>query len=182
MALAAYTPTGVRYDLLLQSLAPGTPFDSGRVEALLLARGATPQPGGGHAWRLQHGTVEVHPLREGGQWVATEVRVPLSEQADLLREVLDQSVDLAREAQVRLFDPQLGRELNRRDDEGVAEQYLRTARYASDMLGVSDAMPLPSTTQSEGFQPTTKFVLGVVAFFVVLYLLVNWMLEQLGGT
>ena len=162
-------------------MTPGTPFDSGRVEALLLARGAKPQPGGGHAWQLEHGTVEVHPLREGGQWIATEVRVPLSERADLLREAVDKGVELAREAEARFFDPQLGREVSRRDDEAVAEQYLRTARYASDMLGVSDAMPLSVSTQSEGFQPTTKLVLGIVAFFVVLYFLVNWMGNQLSG-
>ena len=61
-------------------MVPGTPFDSARVEALLEARGAKTQPGGGRAWQLEHGSVEVHPLREGGQWVATEVRVPLADQ------------------------------------------------------------------------------------------------------
>jgi len=95
MAFRAYTQTGVRYDLLLQSLTPGAPFDSARVESLLVARGAKAQPGGGLVWQLDSGTVEVHPLREGGQWIATEVRVPLVDRPDLLREVVVQGAALA---------------------------------------------------------------------------------------
>ncbi|ATB27787.1 hypothetical protein MEBOL_001232 [Melittangium boletus DSM 14713] len=171
----------MRYDLLLQSLTPGAPFDSARVESLLVARGAKARPEGGHLWQLDFGAVEVHPLREGGQWIATEVRVPLSDRADLLREVVTKGLALASEAEVRFFDPQLGRELSKREEDAVAEQYLRTARYASDTLGMAEAMPMPAATETEGFQPTTKFALGVVAFFVLLYLLVNWMGDQLAG-
>jgi len=171
----------VRYDLLLQSLTPGAPFDSARVESLLVARGAKARPDGGHVWQLESGDVEIHPLREGGQWIATEVRVPLSDRADLLREVLTKGLVLAAEAEVRFFDPQLGRELSRQAEDAVTEQYLRTARYASDTLGVSEAMPMPAATETEGFQPTTKLALGVLGFFVLLYLLVNWMGDQLAG-
>ncbi|AKJ06324.1 Hypothetical protein AA314_07950 [Archangium gephyra] len=124
--------------------------------------------------------MEVHPLREGGQWVATEVRIPLESQTGLIREVVSKGAELAREAEVRLFDPQLGRELNSHDEGVVADQYERTARYAGEMLGLASAMPIDTST-SEGFQPTTKFVLGAVAFFTLLYLLVNWMNTQLGG-
>ncbi|WP_083680713.1 hypothetical protein [Archangium sp. Cb G35] len=170
----------MRYDLLLQSMVPGTPFDSARVDALLEARGAKAQPGGGRTWLLENGAVEVHPLREGGQWVATEVRIPLEHQSELVREVVSKGAELAREAEVRLFDPQLGRELNAHDDGVVADQYERTARYAGEMLGVGSAMPIDTST-SEGFQPTTKFVLGVGIFFTLLYLLVSWMNTQLGG-
>ncbi|WP_239013910.1 hypothetical protein [Archangium violaceum] len=180
MALAAYTPTRVRYDLLLQSMVPGTPFDSARVQALLEARGAKVLPGGGHTWLLEHGSVEIHPLREGGQWVATEVRVPLSDRTELVREVVAKVAEVAKEAEVRFFDPQLGRELSSHSDGAVVDQYERTARYAAEMLGLASAMPI-STTEGEGFQPTTKFVLGALGFFTLLYLLVNWMGEQLGG-
>jgi hypothetical protein len=48
------------------------------------------------------------------------------------------------------------------------------------MAGVASAMPI-STTESEGFQPTTKLVFGALAVFTLLYLLVNWINEQLGG-
>ncbi|HYO70478.1 MAG TPA: hypothetical protein VEU33_30800 [Archangium sp.] len=86
----------MRYDLLLQSMVPGTPFDSARVEALLEARGAKAQPSGGRTWLLENGAVEVHPLREGGQWGATEVRVPLEHGTGLIREVVSKGAELAR--------------------------------------------------------------------------------------
>jgi len=161
-------------------MVPGTPFDSARVEALLEARGAKALPSGGRTWLLEHGRVEVHPLREGGQWVATEVRVPLSNRTELVREAVSKLAALAAEAGVRFFDPQLGRALGAHDDGVVAEQYERTARYAGEMLGVTEALPV-STTESEGFQPTTKLVFGALAVFTLLYLLVNWINEQLGG-
>ncbi|PTL77945.1 hypothetical protein [Vitiosangium sp. GDMCC 1.1324] len=170
----------MRYDLLLQSMVPGTPFDSDRVEALLETRGAKVQPGGGRAWLLENGSVEIHPLREGGQWVATEVRVPLMDRTELVREVVPKLAELAKEAGVRFFDPQLGRELSAHDDGMVADQYQRTAHYAGEMMGLASAMPI-STTESEGFQPTTKIVFGVIGFFTLLYLLVDWINGQLGG-
>jgi hypothetical protein len=161
-------------------MVPGTPFDSARVEALLEARGAKALPSGGRTWLLENGAVEVHPLREGGQWVATEVRVPLADRTGLIREVVSKGAELAREAEVRFFDPQLGRELGGHDEGAVADQYERTARYAGEMLGLASAMPI-STTESEGFQPTTKFLFGAIGFFTLLYLLVNWLNTQLGG-
>lgn len=161
-------------------MVPGTPFDSARVEALLDARGAKAQPGGGRTWLLENGAVEVHPLHEGGQWVATEVRVPLADQTELIREVVSKGAELAREAEVRFFDPQLGRELSSHDEGAVVDQYARTARYAGEIAGLASAMPI-DTTADEGFQPTSKFVFGAIAFFTLLYLLVNWMNGQLGG-
>jgi len=170
----------VRYDLLLQSLEPGTPFDGARLDSLLEARGATVLPGGGRAWKLDNGTVELHPLREGGQWVATEVRVPLADHTELIREVVVQAADLASEAQARLFDPQLGRALSRSDESAVADQYERTARYAGEMLGLASAMPMPSA-EPQGFQPTTRFFVAVIGAFLLLYWVVNWLDSQLSG-
>ncbi|HEX8825289.1 MAG TPA: hypothetical protein VF794_35575 [Archangium sp.] len=113
--------------------------------------------------------------------MATEVRVPLSDRTDLVREVVVQVGELAKEAEVRLFDPQLGRALSALDGSAVAEQYERTARYAGEMLGLAGAMPISTATESQGFQPTSKFFFGVIGVFVLLYLLVNWMGSQLGG-
>ncbi len=162
-------------------MVPGTPFDSDRVEALLEARGAKQLAGGGRAWQLDHGAVEFYPLREGGQWVATEVRIPLSDRTELVREVVSEVGELAREAQVRFFDPQLGRELSSRDDAVVVEQYQRTARYAGEMVGVASAMPTGEASEGQGFQPTTKFGLGLLFFFSLLYLAMKWIDAQLRG-
>jgi hypothetical protein len=162
-------------------MVPGTPFDSARVEALLEARGAKTLPSGGRAWQLQHGAVELHPLREGGQWVATEVRIPLSDRTELIREAVIQVGEVAKEAEVRFFDPQLGRALSGRDEGVVAEQYERTARYAGETLGMVDAMPSSTGTENQGFQPTSKFFFGVIGFFVLLYLIMDWIGGQLAG-
>jgi hypothetical protein len=161
-------------------MVPGTSFDSARVEALLEARGAALRPDGSRTWMLQHGAVELRPLREGGQWVATEVRVPLSDRTELIREAVAKAAELATEAEVRLFDPQLGRALSAHDDADVTDQYLRTARYAGEMLGLAEALPVSDGTD-EGFQPTTKVLLGIIGVFVLLYLLMNWLDSQLIG-
>jgi len=121
-------------------------------------------------------------LREGGQVVATELRVTLSERTELMREAVTEAAELAAQAEVRLVDPQLGRGLSATDAETVAEQYLRTARYAGEMMGLTEAVaasfPDPTPT---GFRPTTKVVLGLLAFFFLLYLLSNSLTAQLGG-
>jgi hypothetical protein len=170
----------VRYDLLLQSLVPGTPFDSDRVEALLEARGAKQLPGGGRVWLLEEGSVELHPLRENGQWIATEVRVPLLDQTELVREVVRRVGELAKEAEVRFFDPQLGQELSPRSEGVVVDQYQRTARYAAEMGGVASAMPIDRGEDS-GFQPTTKMGFAVMGFFALLYFVMRWINGQLHG-
>ncbi len=76
-------------------MVPGTPYDSARVDALLTERGAAARPDGVRVWRLKHGDVEVGELREGGQLVATELRVPLSDKMDLVREVVEEGATLA---------------------------------------------------------------------------------------
>ena len=163
-------------------MVPGTPYDSARVDALLAEKGVPVRPDGGRTWRLKDGEIQVGELREGGQVVATELRVPLSDRSDLMREVVTEGAELARLAEVRLVDPQLGRALSALDAESVAEQYQRTARYAGEMMGVTEAVgasfPAPST---ETFRPTTKVVFGIIAFFLLLYFVSEALVGQLGG-
>lgn len=163
-------------------MVPGAPYDAARVDALLLERGVAERPDGGRTWRLKSGELDVGVLREGGQVVATELRVTLSERTELMREVVTEAAALAAQAEVRLVDPQLGRGLSAADAETVAEQYLRTARYAGEMMGLTEAVAasFPDPTPS-GFRPTTKVVLGLLAFFFLLYLLSNSLTSQLGG-
>lgn len=164
-------------------MVPGAPYDAARVDALLAERGVIVRPDGGRTWRLKGGEVQVGELREGGQVVATELRVPLGERGELVREVVVEGAELARQAEVRFVDPQLGRALGPLDSEVVAEQYLRTARYAGEMMGVSEAVAasFPDPTPAAGFQPTTKVVLGLLAFFALLYFLSGALVGELGG-
>jgi hypothetical protein len=140
------------------------------------------RPDGGRTWRLKSGELEVGVLREGGQVVATELRVMLSERSELMREVVTEAAALAAQAEVRLVDPQLGRALSATDADTVAEQYLRTARYAGEMMGLTEAVAasFPDPNPS-GFRPTTKVVLGILVFFFLLYLLSSSLVDQLGG-
>lgn len=163
-------------------MVPGAPYDAARVDALLSERGVLARPDGGRTWRLKSGDVDVGVLREGGQVVATELRVMLSERTELMREAVTEAAALAGQAEVRLVDPQLGRALSASDAETVAEQYLRTARYAGEMMGLTEAVaasfPDPSPS---GFRPTTKVVLGILVFFFLLYMLSSTLVDQLGG-
>jgi hypothetical protein len=174
-------PTRVRYELLLQTMVPGTPYDSARVDVLLSERGAAARPDGVRIWRLKAGEVEVGTLREGGQIVATELRVPLSDRTELVRELVEEAAALAAAAELRLVDPQLGRTLSANDGGAVADQFLRTARYAGEMLGVPEAVAASYAPPPEGMSSTTKAFLGLGILLLFLYLLVDALLSRLGG-
>lgn len=162
----------MKYELLLQSAIAGEPYDPTRVEALLADK-TTVRGDGTRLWRLQHGEVEVRPLMEGGKAIATEVKVPLLSTLELIREVVVTGAELAKSAGVTLFDPQLMRPLNASDEGAVADQYLRTARYAGEMAGVSEAIGIGQPPVEEGMKPGTKVFLGIAAFFLVLYFIAN---------
>ncbi|QDE85138.1 MULTISPECIES: hypothetical protein [Myxococcus] len=175
----------MRYELLLQTMTPGSPYEAARVDALLSERGVVARPDGVRRWSFKNGDVDIGELREGGQVVATELRVPLSDRPDLMREAVEAAAALASEAGVRLVDPQLGRSLTGNDDAGVMEQYVRTARYAGEVAGVPEAMGAGSyaleTEGSRGFQLSTRMVLIAIGIFVALYLVVDSLVGQLGG-
>jgi hypothetical protein len=162
-------------------MVPGTPYDSARVDALLAERGAAARPDGVRIWRLKHGDVQVGELREAGVVVATELRVPLSDKMDLVREVVEEGATLAQAAEVRLVDPQLGRQLSANDSGAVADQFLRTARFAGEMMGVSEAVAASYAPPPEGLPAGAKVLMGIGAFLVGLYLLVDLLLGRLGN-
>ncbi len=166
-------------------MTPGTPYEAARVDALLSQRGVAVRPDGVRRWSFKHGDVEVGELREGGQVVATELRVPLSDRTDLVREVLAEAAALASEAEVRLVDPQLSRQLTTQEDSGVVEQYVRTARYAGEVAGMPEALGAGSSSLEpqgpRGLQLSGRVLLIAIGVLVVLYLLVDSLVSQLGG-
>lgn len=162
-------------------MVPGMPYDSARVDVLLAERGAFARPDGTRIWRLKAGDVEVGQLREGGQLIATELRVPLSEKMDLIREVVSEGAELAKAAELRLVDPQLGRTVSSHDDGVVADQFLRTARYAGEMLGVSEAVAASYAAPSEGVPAGFKVLFLIGAGLFLLYLFVESLLSKAFG-
>ncbi|WP_232293170.1 hypothetical protein [Stigmatella aurantiaca] len=167
--------------MLLQTLVPGTPYDGPRVDALLRERGVTARPDGTRVWHLKAGEVELGELRENGQLVATELRVPLSEKTELVREVVGEALMLAALAEVRLVDPQLGRPVSIQEDGAVADQFLRTARYAGEMLGLPEAVAARYEAPPDGMQAGTKVLLALIAALLSLYFVVSFLLDQLRG-
>ncbi|WP_224365171.1 hypothetical protein [Hyalangium versicolor] len=151
------------------------------MDALLAEKGAFARPDGQRIWRLKHGDVEVGTLREGGQVIATELRVGLSDKTDLVREVVEEAAALAASAEARLVDPQLGKQLSANDSGAVADQFLRTARYAGEMMGVSEAVAASYAPPPEGLPTGLKVLLLIGGGFFVLYLLVSSLMEKLGG-
>ena len=169
----------MRYELLLQSRGPEAPFEPSRLDALLLARGAKRAEGGAFLLALEHGTVELRPLMEGGRQVATELHVPLHINDALLRDALREGGTLAEEAELMLVDPQLLRPVSERDQDQVAAQFAKTAHYAGNILGVVDALPASYGAPPAGMKPATKVMLGIGAFLVVLYFVVDALIQQI---
>lgn len=168
--------TPVRYELLLQTGVADAPFDPSPVDAALDRRGAVAQADGSRSWTLPSGQVEVRRLLEGGVLRAFELRIPLSDKLDLVRDLVTEGAALAEEAGVKLYDPQLSRTLSARDDALVADQYLATARYAGEMMGVPEAVSASFAPADEGLKPGTKVLLGIVIGTIVLYFFVDRLL------
>lgn len=162
-------------------MVPGTPYDSTRVDALLAEKGAMARPNGQRIWRLKAGDVELGELKEGGQLIATELRVPMSDKPDLVRELVEEAAALATTAEVRLIDPQLGRALTASDSGAVADQFMRTARYAGEMMGVSEAVAASYAPPPEVVPRGVKLFVAIAGGALFLYFLVTSLIEKLGG-
>lgn len=165
----------MRYELLLQPLDAASTFDVPRVDALLEGRGAKVMPSGLRVWNLKIGPVEVKPLRDGQVQRGLELHVMLSDKTELIRETLSEAAELAKEANLRLYDPQLSRTVGRADEHLVVDQYLRTAKYAGEMLGVSEALGASygSTPDPNVPKPGTKALMLAVGGLVALYFLMQ---------
>lgn len=133
----------------------------------------TAGPEGVLSWPLKSGRVEVRPLVEGGQQVATELRVPLSDRTDLVRELVAAASSVAKDAEVVLLDLQLNRPVTEKDAELVGSRYLDAARYAGEMMGVAEAIPASFAAPSEpGLKSGTKILLALAAlFFLAMWLM-----------
>ena len=156
------------YDLLLQPLTPGAPFDVDAVLKALALRGLV-REANGWALPLVSRTLEVRPLHENGVGVAVEVRVPLAEHTAALEEAVKWAVDVARVLDLRVLDPQLGSVVTGWSS-AVNDEFLRTARYAGEYLGVSEALGASSLSEHhEGLTLSTRMLLAFIVFLVVVW-------------
>jgi len=169
-------PSSVRYEFLIQ--ARSGPYDAAALEALLDARGAKVQGDGTRVWRLPSGEVECRRWVEAGAVVASELKVPLSDRLELIREVVQEASALAKQLDARLVDPQLSRDVGLADEGAIVDQFLRTAQFAGRYQGVSEAVGASFAADDDGgiVRPQTKVLLGLIAACVVLYLLADLVL------
>lgn len=143
------------------------------MEQAIDAKGAVDIGGGTRRWRLASGEIEVSRLEEGGKTVGLELKVPLSERTELVSQTLRAGMEVATQCAVRLVDPQLGRSVSEKDDGIVSEQFLRTATYAGEMMGLPEAVGASFTEPAPGLKPGTKVALGLVVLVIVLYFVVD---------
>jgi hypothetical protein len=163
----------MHYDLLMQSMTVGVAYDPAPAEAAFDAKGAVLLPDGTRRFRLNGGDVSVQRLVEGGAVVATEVRVPISDKADLVRETLIEVVGIAQGLGLKVVDPQLTRSVLLNDEAAVADRFLQNADFAGRYSGVSAAVPANFGDQDPALKPGTRMflVIGAVAF--VLWMIVS---------
>ena len=167
----------MRYELLIQPKEPGAAYDPATLDQVLHQRGVTALPDGSRNWRLKGGDVEVRTLIEGGKPIATELKVPLSDRLDLIRELVVEGVALAEGQGLRVVDPQLAKSITLNDEGLVADQYFRTAQYAGRYAGVSEAVIASfGAAEPEGLKPGVKVLLAIIAFLFGLYVIASKLL------
>lgn len=161
----------MNYDLLIQSMTPGVTYDPDPVEKAFEGKGAALQPDGSRRLRLKHGDVEVRRLVEAGAVVATEVRVPVSDRHDLVREAFIEVTAVAGALGLKVVDPQLARSVVLNDESAVADAFMRTADYAGRYSGVSAAVPQNFGQLEPALKPGTKLAIIIAAAIFILYML-----------
>jgi len=163
----------MKYEFLIQPQQPGTAYDPAPLDALLEARGAPKRPDGVRTLRLKGGDIELGPYREAGAVVATEVKVPMSDRADLVREAFVETLGMASALGLKVVDPQLARSVILNDESVVAVTYLRAADYAGRYSGDSGAVSAAAGAQSYGLPPGSKLFLILAVLALALFLLLN---------
>lgn len=156
------------YDLLLQAAQPAEPFDADRLEAAIVARGGVRRADGAVRWVFPAGEIVALRLREAGMLIGLELKVPFSDRPELLMQVASAAVELAKDTDVRLVDPQLNRTVLDAEGASMVDEFLRISRYAGQYHGLGDALSAPLPTSDESLSPVTKGVLALLVFAVAL--------------
>lgn len=168
----------MQYELLWQSGERDAPYPVEAVDAALASRKVNVRPDGGRTWILKSAPVDLGTLKEAGTQVATELKLSLSDRDTSVRELVVEASLLAAEAGVIVFDPQLMRTVTEKDADVVAEQYLRTARYAGEMLGLPEAVAasFPAPEEAPLLSPGMKVILLIIGALVLGLWSLEWFL------
>lgn len=158
------------YDFVWQPILGGLPFDRAKFETAIEAAGAVRRPDGAWLWRLSKGETVVTALNDAGLVVGFDVRVPVSDSAELVIETLVRSASLAAAMTLQLVDPQLSRAVTDRDAASVEDSYIRVAKYAGAYIeGTAPAWTAAAAEASAGLSFSTKVLLAVVVFLSTMF-------------
>ncbi len=165
----------MHYELLLQSSAVGETFPLEAVIVSLTERSAQKSDNGGWMLRTRAGMLQFRQLLEQNATVALEVQIQLTENAALLREASTLLLDVAKQTNTRVIDPQLARAVTLNDLGEMESRYLESSAYAGNFPGYSQTVgmatpPRPSTGISSRtlFWAIVTFVFGAsVAYFLL---------------
>ncbi len=145
----------------------------GAVEPLataLNAAGAQVSAEGQGILKLTGGEATVQVLREAGEVVGLDVRVPFKDTTDFVEAVVKLLIDVAAQTQAGLVDPQRGDMVTLSNFSAVADEYLRMARYAGEYGGVSEALGLSSLAKMPAAEDSqVKWLLALAVFVIAIY-------------
>jgi hypothetical protein len=136
-------------------------------------------------WTLANGKARLiaRLYRADGEVRGVDLEVPFGGAEEELRRALEYAMTLADQLGALVFDPQLGREVVRSSIEDVVARWRQSQAWAADVTGevsdergVLEVKPPPPLLSRRA-----KAVLLIVAGFIVLYVLLNAIMDLLSG-
>jgi hypothetical protein len=158
------------YDLVFQSKTVGEAIALPPLVEALTSRGATLSAEGQGVWKPMRGEITFSLVKENGQLIGFDVRVPFHDSSELIELVAKAMLEISEAQNLRVMDPQRTDTVSLAGLGGLVDEYLRLARYAGEYGGVSEALGLstyarPVDEESSSF----KYLAALAVFVIALY-------------
>jgi hypothetical protein len=158
------------YDLVFQSKTVGEAIALPPLVEALTSRGATLSAEGQGVWKPTRGEITFSLVKENGQLIGFDVRVPFHDSSELIELVAKAMLEISEAQNLRVMDPQRTDTVSLAGLGGLVDEYLRLARYAGEYGGVSEALGLstyarPVDEESSSF----KYLAALAVFVIALY-------------
>ena len=128
------------YDLVFQSKTVGEAIALPPLVEALTSRGATLSAEGQGVWKPMRGEITFSLVKENGQLIGFDVRVPFHDSSELIELVAKAMLEISEAQNLRVMDPQRTDTVSLAGLGGLVDEYLRLARYAGEYGGVSEAL------------------------------------------
>lgn len=159
------------YDLVFQSKTVGEAIALPPLLEAFTQKGATLSAEGQGTWKPSQGEVTFGLVKENGQLVGFDVRIPFRDSSALLEAVAKTMIEIAEAQNLRVMDPQRSDTVSLAGLGGLIDEYLRVARYAGEYGGVSEALGLstysrPPSEDSSSFRYLAAFAVFVLTLYI----------------